>query len=546
MEQPDSNPTCPICGRLIDPNAETCPECGFQFVAKTPVEQHPQVRSAEHYPTSPANTAKRNFPIWGWILIVVAVMGCIAFCVLGTGLAGILMWRSQPEPGTTSIPTEEYGDYFPTPIPDADATSNPEEDQDDGGAIIQVPTAQVSKSADPVEVVDTWFMQDKNNPNLFNYGFILKNPNPDLVLENVTLQAAAYDADDTVLGTGSTYASAILPGQDLAVPGFGITIPEGTVVDRLDVQVTDAGRSSPMSLDGNPFAFDKIKLFTDTYNSTVTGVMTFSGAEAVTGVFVSAVGFDGDGKIVGINSSYESLYVEPGNAVPVAVTTSFSSEPAVVQFYATYSPGSQYEVDLAGGLPKVSAWGYSVDSSRYVNYAVVLKSPTDAELYQYLSCRVVVYDKEGYVLAISSDMINSFFPGEKQALAGGVSLPGQIGFEEIDRIDVLVQPPYFDPNMMGLLSQGITKNPLKIDAITFFPGDYSSKVTAEMKNSSDYTINSTVVAVLYDASGTIIGGARAYPAALPAGGKVAIEVPIYQSVQPDKVELFASINSAEK
>lgn len=548
MEQTDSTPTCPICGHEIDPKAEKCSECGFQFTPKAVSPQPQRTPSSEHYPTAPAATAKKNFPGWAWILIIVAVLGCLAFCVLGTGLAGILMWRSEPDPVTKPIPTEAFGDSSPTRVPDAGEPSEPE--KGDGGDsdpnVIEVPTPRVSKSTDTAEVVQTWFKQDPNNSTVFNYGLIIKNPNPDAALLYVTLQAVAYDADDTILGTGSTYVNSILPNQELGVPGYGITPPEGAVVDRLVVEVTDGGRLFPMSIDGDLFTFDRVKLYSDAYNPNVTAVMNFNGNEAVNGITVSAIGFDGMGNIVGVGNNYETLYAAPGDQLPLMVNMTFTEDPALVQLYATYPPDGQVEMVDISALPKVSAWGYKVDSNHYVSYAAVLKNPADADLYQYLNCRLVIYDTEGNVLAIGSDMINSIFPGEKQAIAGGIYLPEGVEYDAIDRIEVLVQPPTFDSDAIGLSSQGVKSNPLVIDDITFFPGDYSSKVTAMMKNSSDYTINSVVTAVLYDASGTVIGGARAYPPEVSGGGKVAIEVPIYMNVEPDKVELYVSISTVEK
>lgn len=544
MEQPDSTPTCPICGRFIDPKAEKCSECGYQFTKSAPAAQPQPRRSAEPYPSTPAAPARKNFPVWGWILIIVAVLGCLAFCVLGTGLAGILMWRSQPDPTTSSISTRAPEDDQ-QPL-DPEENQPPAIEEDDGGDIIQIPTKKPAVTYDEVVVEQTWFMQDKNNSGQFYYGFILNNPNTDAAVENINLEAVAYDADGTILGTGSTYVSAILPGQDLAMPGYGLTIPDGAKVDRVEVRVVDTAQEKPMEMESDPFTFDKVKLYEDTYNSTVTGVMNYSGSEALMGVTVSAVGLDDSGNIVGINSSYEGLYVEPGGSTPITVTMYFNETPTRVQFYATYSPSGQSSLPEVGSLPKVSTWGYSIDSSRFINYAVILKNSADSDFFQYLSCRMVVYDKDGYVLTIGNDMIQSIFPGEQQALAGGMYLPKQAGFDEIDRVDVLVQPPTYTTNMFGSLSGGLSENPLSLSDITFFPGDYSSKVTAELKNSSSYTVNTVITAVLYDESGTIIGGAKAYPPSTPGNGKVAIEVPIYQNVDPDKVELFASISSVEE
>lgn len=122
-----------------------------------------------------------------------------------------------PEPTTTSLPT---GTATPPTTPQP-PTFTP----------VQPPTRAPTPTPVPLTVTAQGFGQRGNQ---VSYAFVVNNPNPDLLAQNVRYQAAAFDAAGIVLLTDTSTIPQIGPGQQMGVSKT-VAIPAGLTVARIEV-----------------------------------------------------------------------------------------------------------------------------------------------------------------------------------------------------------------------------------------------------------------------------------------------------------------------
>lgn len=169
------------------------------------------------------------------------------------------------------------------------------------------------------------------------YAFVVENPNHGLAAENVTFQVAAYDAAGTVLRADSGDLAVLWPGERSAV-ARQLLLPEGTKIDRLEVQVR-SGRfrsSGPVPW----FRTENVVYRGGRYSTSVTGIVESPYNTDVTNVAVYAVAYDGGGRIVGGGFTYLK-FVRAGGKAAVEVGITASGTPARVELYPTLTDVSQ-------------------------------------------------------------------------------------------------------------------------------------------------------------------------------------------------------------
>jgi hypothetical protein len=539
MDQPVQPKNCPACGKPSEPNWKSCPYCGCNFEkgASVPVKVKPSATTSGQ---KPPVSQKKGMPTWGWLLIILGGAGCVILTIVILGITGVLLLKPKSSSGVI-VPTAAVvmpGITTQGDLPPGDNPSNPGGSIPSVGFMTEVPAADKKD----IEVVDTWYAQDPTSPTYLLYGCVIQNPNPEIALTNVELQSVAYDSDGAILATGNVYVYVLLPNEQAAVNGSGgMIIPEGKVVKSVKFSVTDQGKATTFNFQGSPFEISDINYFEDPNYPLVTGMLTNKLDVGFGGVMITAIAYDTNGKIIGGSNNYNDVYVPANAKIPVMTDLKVSGNATSVKMFASFNASMQVFEDESVGLPTLVDFGTSVDEYGTLRYTAILENPSNGLVYQYLTGRLIFYDTSGKLIGGTQAQIDTVFPGNRAVVSSSTMLAHMHGKYEIGKVEYYPNRPfqYFDMN--GLEKVGITSNPLSTDQIQIYPGEYETKVTAMLHNSSDVKLNSKVIAVLYDADGKIIGGGEGYPPEIGGGGAVAVEISIYQNLTPAKVEVYTAI-----
>lgn len=537
MDQPDHPTTCPICGKPTEPSWKSCPFCGFNFEKVPPKPVSEPVKHISVQPHEKTGQTKKSFPTWGWILIILGGLGCLGGILLILVMTGALLLK--PLQGNHNVVSVTAAPVNPqSDIPE----SAPPEIPGNNGPSFGVVTIIPERESEPVEFVDTWFIQDPSMPTYLTFGYILQNPNQDIALTNIELQAVAYDSTGGILATGNAYVYVILPGEELGLTGTGgMTIPENTTVAKVELKVIDKGQATIFQFMGSPFSFDTITYYSDENYPAATAFLTNSQDVGFSGVMINAIAYDKDGRIVGASSNYNDYYIPAKGSIPVTVDMKVNGTVDSIKMYATFTASMHVFEDPETGLPVMVDYGVSKDEYGTVRYTVLVENPDKDQIYQYMPCRLAFFDDAGKILGVTSTQLDTIFPGERMGISSSMMFSYLPDGYDIHRLEFYPTRPANIYDVNGLIAAGLTANPLSADQVKIFPGDYETKITAMIHNSSDRNVQAKVMAVLYDDKGAIIGGGENYPPVIQGKGEAAVEISIYQAVQPARAEIYTII-----
>jgi hypothetical protein len=387
-----------------------------------------------------------------------------------------------------------------------------------------------------------WSFQDPDFPTNFNYVLSFSNPNGDLAVINAEYQVIAYDASDRVLASADLIVPVLYPGEKTYVSGYSISLPEGVTADHLEVIKRSAGEAR--SLQGsNPLVPEKVRYYPDEYNATATGLIrNTSQQESISNYLVTGVAFNAAGAVVGTGSStYNGVL--PAEAVrPVQLTMSVSEEPSEVLFFpfVDYAWGT-IEAAAGGDSLELIAAGATQNEYNQVGVGLIARNPTE-HAFSGVSYKIGLFDADGFLLNMTYGSLPYIFPAEQ---VGGNTWSSIPEGTTLDHVEV-----YFDPvasdayDFWDLESFGINANPFSATSISFFDDQYSPKVTAMINNAYTGVLSAIVSAVVYDASGVIIGGGTGYVSDVAGGSSAAVEIYLTFSGKVDKVELYPIMSGA--
>src|SRR5574341_1361737 len=207
--------------------------------------------------------------------------------------------------------------------------------------------------AAPLEVLQTWFYQEKDSPTNVHFAFLVQNPNTAVTVVRTDYRVVAYDAANTALGSGEAQVSAIFPAEiQIASSPFSITVPDNTVVDRVEVEVATpgtpdatlnvknvpSGGGKGTTYVGSPFETSNVKYFPNQYGAQVSGtVRNIVGNIGYFKVNVSAVAFDANRKIVGVTLDPALINVQAGGTTNVVTDIQLTGDPAEVELFPALS-----------------------------------------------------------------------------------------------------------------------------------------------------------------------------------------------------------------
>lgn len=166
------------------------------------------------------------------------------------------------------------------------------------------PTAQVDAPAQREElaVVETAFGRQSYNPEWWWYVVIIENSNDDYVFASESIDVEAIDASGVILDTSSNYVT-LLSGRTAIVGSF---LDAGTEeIVNLDVRgpTAQAAIHSKAEETGS-YTFEEVAATSDSYSTTVSGIISGTFAEEQTLLQVNVVARNAAGQIVGGEFSF--------------------------------------------------------------------------------------------------------------------------------------------------------------------------------------------------------------------------------------------------
>lgn len=144
------------------------------------------------------------------------------------------------------------------------------------------------------------------------YAVQLTNPNEDYVFGNAAIEVEAYDANGVLLDTGTDY-STILSGSSWYVGRF---LQVGSAqIDRIEVRgpTASAATNSPAAETGS-FTMGEVTTGSEYDWMTVSGTVTSNFTEDQDMVRIDVIARNGDGKIVGVDTTYTDRVPAGGTA----------------------------------------------------------------------------------------------------------------------------------------------------------------------------------------------------------------------------------------
>lgn len=232
---------------------------------------------------------------------------------------------SNPTSGPKAAPTE-----MPTPAVALPATPTQ--------TPTPAPTSTPTPAPAPTPVPKALVLGEhgfgvNSSTNQLGYAFIVNNPNTDLAVTDSRYQVAAYAADGTVLKTDSGSVTIVMPNEKLGVAGW-IFLSQGQAVDHVEIQL-QPGKMQPVTNSG-AMTSDKVSFVDDPYFPKVTGIVKNPYSKDLNQVYVSAIAYDADGKIIGGGFTFVDFVPANGQAA-AEVAIAASGTPARVELYPTLS-----------------------------------------------------------------------------------------------------------------------------------------------------------------------------------------------------------------
>lgn len=164
-------------------------------------------------------------------------------------------------------------------------------------------------------------------------------------------------------------------------------------------------------------------------------------------------------------------------------------------------------------------------SSREVGYAFLVSNPNPYLTALDVGYQVVLYDAAGVVVGTDQGLVRRVLPGQRLGIGNRVYANGDAAPARMET---------------RLTTGGYAREPAAValvrDAATYRAG----RVGGNILNDSDLDAPLVLVtAISYDAAGQVVGGGSGQAVAVPARGRVAVEVPVVTTGVPQRVELYA-------
>ena len=403
---------------------------------------------------------------------------------------------------------------------------------------------------DPIVVIKSYYY-DHYDKRLVCPVFIVENPNQNVAFEGSRYQVAIYDEEGTVLGTAFGWITILFPMERLGVVAF-TTVPSTRDVAELDVQIYP-GRSVETELTKNPVTAEGATYIPRGFIPKVTGTINNPMARSVTNLWIYAVAYDEEDRIVGGGVNRFVNFVPAKGQTGVEVEVASRGAPAKVELYPAFVQQSAFK-DQSGVLNSITVEyleevvsldeavdellrvvtvGFVQEQTGRLHYAFVVENPDEVRSVYFASYRAVAYDEKGVIVGTTSGFTEMAFPEEWMGVTGELDI---LAGAEVARLEVDIDP--FSAETIELP----IKNPLSIEQVTYVPGSFFPKATGMVKSALDKDIEHlSLSAIAYDDGGKVVGVGSGFTTFVPAGGESAVEVEMYVIGEPTRLELYPKV-----
>lgn len=272
-----------------------------------------------------------------WQLLGAILIFLIALVIIGRSMVGRGQGGSAPSaefatpevaiatataavPATAPIPTNTIAvTLTPEPSPTAAITATPPaQPTASASPTSTTPPSPLPPTATPtpeaVGVVVQGFAQSGAE---IVYGFVVVNPNPDLIARDLRYQTAVFDQDGRVLGTDTGTIEVIGPAQQTAAVG-AVTLPEeGLQVARAEIIL--GGAEFVQAVPMPPFGVENLALIPGDPDR-VTAIVRNPYSQNIEDLRVVALVFDENDQVAGGGAATIAFLLAGGQAaaeVPV-------------------------------------------------------------------------------------------------------------------------------------------------------------------------------------------------------------------------------------
>jgi hypothetical protein len=397
---------------------------------------------------------------------------------------------------------------------------------------VATPTAEApttTTDAQGLKLISKGFGQNKRSAVA---AFVVENTNQNLAAERTAYQVAVYDKSGAVIKAESGYMTLILPTQRIG-EAVSLFLPEGAIIDHVDVQIKPGNFQPTDAVD--TFTHDKVVLRPGLIGDRVTAIIKSPFQRDFDEVHVAAIAYDAQGVIIGGGSDFVGFVPAQGQAaVDIGVTT--SKPAAKFDLFPSLSELSLLGANVAAAPPgsqtlRLTGKGYGQKGTS-VSYAFLVENPNSSYSVERSRYQVAAYAADGTVLRTSSGFLTLLLPNQKSGEAGSLFVEGNA---VVARLDVQIES--------GTYTSSDPLPTFGSSNVTFRPGTFSATVTGIVKSPYQKDVKLVqVAAVVYDQSGSIIGGGTTILDFVPANGQAAVEVPVTVGKTPAKVELYATVS----
>jgi len=443
---------------------------------------------------------------------------------------GLACLSSAPDPTATPIPPEPTVAILETEPPTQEPTQGPTAEP-----ITETEETAPVVSGEFQELVlldDSLWAQEESSVFV---SFFLKNPNGNLIFEDVEYTVHLYDASGAEIESDYSTVRWIFPNQSLGIVHNFWLSDETLTVNDVEVDWVYEGTSTPNGFT-DPFSIVNATFWENNDYPMVSGKISNQDATTYTDIKANIICYDSAGEVVG--GGYTYLDFIPGlDYTGFATYVDAYGEVASVDIFPTFTYSTDFldGSDIWSGIELLDDYFYEGDYGS-INGGAIIKNITNTPIENSI-VYVTFYDQQDNVTTSGSLYTEIILPGQTLGVTPWVLSPPETA--ESYTYDIMILPG--DPINNYELSQ----NPFVINS-AIVTGDYDNYVTVNFTNTYSKQVSEVDIYVLLkNASGQIIGGGNDWTdAPTPAGGSTEIEVWVDYSDSEtiDTIEVWVTPN----
>jgi len=362
----------------------------------------------------------------------------------------------------------------------------------------------------------TWLQEERE---VF-VGLFLKNQYPDMNLESIDCYINLLDADGGEIRRQRESIRWLFPGHTVGI-GYRTILPEDAPpVDSVTIEY-EYKSANPTAGYENPFTVDNIKIWTEGTRPVLTGTVHNHTTTIFTDVRLNFHCYDAQGEIIG--GGYNYLWFIPGEsemgfnivADVYGEVDSVEVFPILTAFTVTMDDTPEFWEPVS-----IIEHAYQENKNRGLNGGFVLQNNLEDTILKGTLVQVTFFDQDGFVTTYGTQNIPYLLPGATLGLHPAIFSQPQ-GAASVDyQIDYL--PGVFVDNYE------IMEDVFRVNS-TEITGSTNEYVLVNFTNTYSKPVSEVdIYILLYDADGTIIGGAKSnYKESMPPGSTAEKEVYVY-------------------